>query len=281
MSGHLEDRTARAAAAVAEADALLVTAGAGIGVDSGLPDFRGNRGFWRAYPPLERLGISFVDMANPARFEHDPELAWGFYGHRLNLYRATRPHLGFDLLRAWGERMAKGCFVFTSNVDGHFQEAGFGDEWILECHGSIHHLQCTSLCTFNIWDAGGIQIAVDEESFRAAPPLPSCPRCGALARPNVLMFGDWGWVSTRSGDQENRFARWMDSIAGVRTVVVEIGAGTAVRTVRMTSERVAGRTRGTLIRVNIREAQVPAGQIGIAAPALATLEEMEACLQGV
>ncbi|NOZ79257.1 MAG: NAD-dependent protein deacetylase, partial [Acidobacteria bacterium] len=34
------------------ADALLITAGAGMGVDSGLPDFRGPEGFWDTYPPF-------------------------------------------------------------------------------------------------------------------------------------------------------------------------------------------------------------------------------------
>ena len=41
---------------VNEAEAVLITAGAGIGVDSGLPDFRGNEGFWKAYPPIAKLG---------------------------------------------------------------------------------------------------------------------------------------------------------------------------------------------------------------------------------
>ena len=45
----------RAAEAVASADTLLIGAGAGMGVDSGLPDFRGDKGFWRAYPALRRL----------------------------------------------------------------------------------------------------------------------------------------------------------------------------------------------------------------------------------
>ena len=50
---------------IKNADAILITAGAGMGVDSGLPDFRGNEGFWRAYPVIKKLGHSFVDMANP------------------------------------------------------------------------------------------------------------------------------------------------------------------------------------------------------------------------
>src|SRR3712207_5697228 len=82
---------AHAAQLLDEADALLVCAGAGMGVDSGLPDFRGTHGFWKAYPALARAGIAFHEIANPASFETDPSLAWGFYGHRLALYRATVP----------------------------------------------------------------------------------------------------------------------------------------------------------------------------------------------
>src|SRR5215217_762286 len=82
---------ARAGALLGGADALLIGAGAGIGVDSGLPDFRGDQGFWRAYPPLARLGIRFVEIANPRSFARHPELAFGFYGHRLALYRPSFP----------------------------------------------------------------------------------------------------------------------------------------------------------------------------------------------
>ena len=94
----------RATRAVAEADALLIGAGAGMGVDSGLPDFRGNDGFWKAYPPFKKLGLSFAELANPYWFRHDPEQAWGFYGHRRNLYRLAQPHAGFAILRSWCER---------------------------------------------------------------------------------------------------------------------------------------------------------------------------------
>src|SRR5262249_12032094 len=120
-----DDILDRAAAAIAGADAILIGAGAGMGVDGGLPDFRGPQGFWRAYPPYERLGLNFVALANPRWFTDDPELAWGFYGHRMGLYRRTSPHEGFDILRRCVERMPRAGFVYTSNVDGHFQRAGF------------------------------------------------------------------------------------------------------------------------------------------------------------
>ncbi len=118
--------------------ALIVSAGAGMGVDSGLPDFRGTQGFWKAYPPYAKLGLDFAAMANPRWFATDPALAWGFYGHRLHLYRQTTPHAGFAILKDWAARMPEGCFVVTSNVDGQFQCAGFDPEKIVEVHGTIH-----------------------------------------------------------------------------------------------------------------------------------------------
>jgi len=170
----IEDKVAEAAAAIKAADALLVTAGAGMGVDSGLPDFRGTQGFWRAYPVVAKLGLSFAELANRVWFTENPHLAWAFYGHRLNLYRRTVPHQGFNQLLEIGSAKREGYFVFTSNVDGHFQKAGFAPERVVECHGSIHHLQCTLSCTGEIWDAEGETVNIESNTFRALEPLPQC-----------------------------------------------------------------------------------------------------------
>ena len=85
----------QAAQVIADADALVIAAGAGMGVDSGLPDFRGNEGFWRAYPALAKANLNFAEVASPRTFVQDPSLAWGFYGHRLDLYRKTVHTLDF------------------------------------------------------------------------------------------------------------------------------------------------------------------------------------------
>jgi NAD-dependent SIR2 family protein deacetylase len=275
VSQDVELQLDRAAATIADADALLITAGAGMGVDSGLPDFRGNEGFWRAYPPMRSLGVSFVDMANPSWFDRNPELAWGFYGHRLRLYRTTRPHAGFEILERWSAGMRYGHFVFTSNVDGQFQLKGFPDDRIVECHGSIHHLQCSEPCHSGIWDAAAIEIEVDEGTFHAHPPLPTCDRCSAVARPNVLMFGDWSWISSRTQAQEELFGHWLRRVAGSAVVIVECGAGTAVPTVRITSEEAAARLGGTLIRINPREPQAPGDHVGVALGSLDALREID------
>jgi NAD-dependent SIR2 family protein deacetylase len=254
-----------AAEYIHNSDAILVTAGAGIGVDSGLPDFRGNEGFWKAYPPIAKLGISFYEMANPEWFRKDPKLAWAFYGHRLNLYRTTSPHAGFYQLLEQAKHKRDGYFVFTSNVDGQFQKAGFSDDFIEECHGSIHHFQCCNPCTDNIWSAADIDIKVDLDTFKAFDPLPLCPNCGGLARPNILMFGDWEWISHRTSTQENRLKLWLENLTEIdsKLVIIEIGAGNAVPTVRHLSENIASRLNAKLIRINPRDTQVPQGHISI------------------
>ena len=265
----LEDAVEHAAALIQDADGLLVAAGAGMGVDSGLPDFRGTAGFWRAYPPLARLGLAFHDMACPDTFESDPRLAWGFYGHRLALYRATTPHAGFGILRAIAARMAHGSFVFTSNVDGQFQRAGFAEDAVVECHGSIHHLQCTRPCCDAIWPADGVAPGVDMDACRLFTPLPACPRCGRLSRPNILMFGDGAWLPARSEEQYARFSRWRTRVA--RPAVIELGAGVDIPSVRRMAE-----SQGVpVVRINPREAAVHRGvalEMG-ALPALQLLAE--------
>lgn len=264
----MQHNFAAAAALIRSADGLIIAAGAGMGVDSGLPDFRGPEGFWKAYPALGRARIAFTSIANPAAFERDPHLAWGFYGHRLKLYRDTAPHAGFGMLLDMASRLTHGAFVFTSNVDGQFQKAGFAPERMLECHGSIHFLQCMGDCP-DIWSARSVEPEIDTEACRLTSALPVCPSCKSIARPNILMFGDWGWIDTRQQEQYARYSGWRKSVK--RPVVIEIGAGTDIPSVRHFSET----QRCPLIRINPREPEVPgARDVGIACGALEALREL-------
>lgn len=267
-----------AAAILRETKHLLISAGAGMGVDSGLPDFRGNAGFWQAYPPYQRLGLSFVDLANPVSFDRDPELGWGFYGHRLQLYRNTVPHAGFEILRRWAQ-VKESHFVFTSNVDGQFQRAGFAEDRIYEIHGSIHYIQCSGPCRRQISAADALDLRVDEGTMRATAPLPLCPECRHVARPNILMFGDGRWVEDRSMVQEDAFGRWLERVGKKPLAIVELGAGTAVPSVRMQSEELVRRLSAKLIRINPREPKVPAGQVGLATGSLEALQTIDGLLR--
>ncbi len=276
----LQKEIDRAKDVLKEADAVLITAGAGMGVDSGLPDFRGTEGFWRAYPIAKKLGLRFEELANPRWFKTDPKLAWAFYGHRLNLYRKTEPHEGFFILKKLGESKKGGYFVFTSNVDGQFQKAGYDERKIVEIHGSIHHLQCTMPCSNDIWPADKIKIEIDMEKFEAKEPLPECIHCHRIARPNILMFGDWEWISDRTDDQLYLYEKWLNSIRvkNYKLAIIEIGAGKAVPTVRYQSENIASRFGATLIRINPRDYDVPQGHISIP---LGGLEGIKKITEGI
>ncbi|MGC8529869.1 MAG: SIR2 family NAD-dependent protein deacylase [Leptospirillia bacterium] len=228
-------------------DGIVLTAGAGMGIDSGLPDFRGPQGFWKAYPALGQARISFEEMASPQSFEANPKLAWGFYGHRLKIYRETFPHEGFSLLLRIASRVPKGIFVFTSNVDGQFTKAGYPEDRILECHGSIHYLQCFRDCRGLIWPADSLLPEIDSERVRLRSELPRCPACDGLARPNILMFNDGGWNPSRTWEQSQRWQAWRKTSS--RVIVIEVGAGTGVPTVRHFGEFLGV----PLLRINPRE----------------------------
>ncbi|MCA3844921.1 MAG: NAD-dependent protein deacetylase, partial [Burkholderia sp.] len=197
------------------------------------------------------------------------------YGHRLALYRATVPHAGFAILRRWIDAMPNGGFVLTSNVDGQFQKAGFDPARIVEIHGSIHALQCLRPCTDATWDAAPFVPDVDEATCRLVGDMPRCPHCGGLARPNILMFGDTGWLGEHYDAQERALQDWIAQ-AG-RVAVVEIGAGTAIPTVRLLSERLGA----DVIRINAREAHARrADVIGLKGGALATLTALDRAWRG-
>lgn len=260
----------QAASLISQADGIIICAGAGMGVDSGLPDFRGDEGLWKAYPKLGQHKISFVEIANPNAFTDNARLAWGFYGHRMNLYRETIPHRGFEILKRIAQTKEHGYFVFTSNVDGQFQKAGYDDKYIVECHGSIHHLQCDKPCCAAIWDANQFNPLTDDDQCALVSELPRCIECGNLARPNILMFNDWGWISNRTELQLSNLHKWHSSIKN--PVVIEMGAGIHVPAVRRASESF----KCPIIRINPAYPDVPKqNDVGIAMGALSALTQIE------
>lgn len=267
----------QAALYLSQADALLICGGAGMGVDSGLPDFRGNDGFWRAYPALSRARLDFERAATPQHFVEAPRRAWGFYGHRLSLYRQTRPHAAFAKLLDWGQRLPGGYFVNTSNVDGQFQLAGFDPARICEVHGSLSHLQCLARCHGDVWSAEHFQPEVDVDNCKLTSALPVCAHCGGTARPNVLMFGDWSWIDSITAQQRDRRDRWLAQQR--RLVVIEIGAGIDLPSIRRFTERVCASQGSKAIRINPRAPYLsPALGVGLPLGAVDAIHRIAARL---
>jgi len=270
---NLQEKFKKAARVVKTSRALIITSGAGMGIDSGLPDYRGEEGFWREYPLYRRLGINYFDAANPEHFSSDPHFGWGFYAHRIDLYRKTNPHEGFYILKRWIKEFDLNYFVVTSNVDGQFQKAGYPEEKIYEVHGSIHYLQCTLPCGDSIW-YNDQEVEVDFETMLSLSII-HCPYCGAVARPNVLMFGDFSWIGDRSDKQEDRFREFLQQHQDDNIVVIEIGAGTSVPTIRNLTLRLARSYNARVIRINPREYEISPPHISLPCGGLDGLEKID------
>jgi NAD-dependent SIR2 family protein deacetylase len=176
------------------------------------------------------------------------------------------------------QAMPAGSFVVTSNVDGHFFFADFPAERILEKHGDIHRYQCTIPCTGAIWLDRPPILKVDLTTFQAFGELPHCPECGALARPNVLMFNDDAWIPDVTEEQQERYADWLSGLSGRRVVIIECGAGTAIPTIRFAARRAAERSLATLVRINPDHSEGDESAIVLRFPALQALTRIQQAL---
>ena len=268
----------RAAQAVSRADCVLIMVGAGMGVDSGLPDFRGNGGMYAQDGPFLSSGLDLLDIATTKALTERPRLAWGFQMRMFEMFRDAEPHAGHEVLLEWTR--ARPYFVYTSNVDGQFQKAGFDPRRIVECHGSVHWLQShmPENQEGEVWPIGDLSLEVDPETGEALGELPVCPRTGKLARLNVLMFGDFEWLITRTFEQEMAYEAWLERISSMRCVIVEAGAGVQIPSVHDQSEKLL-RTLddATLIRINPERLRSPEGTIYVqmgAAEALTRINEL-------
>ena len=137
--GNLREELERAAKCLRSAEALIICAGSEF---SSMPNFHDPEVFMEIHPGFKTLGMNFQSMCNPSWFRKKPKFAWGFFGYWYNLIKTTQPHAGYQLLKKWADSKKHGYFIFTNNVDGLFQKAGVPSDNILECHGSMHYMQC-------------------------------------------------------------------------------------------------------------------------------------------
>jgi NAD-dependent deacetylase len=146
---------------------VVALTGAGVSQESGIPTFRGPGGLWRNFRPEE--------LATPQAFVRDPVLVWEWYDWRRGLISQARPNPGHRALVALEEAIPDFTLI-TQNVDGLHVQAG--SRRVLEVHGSIWQVRCTS--------CGEVR-----EDRRVPLPIPpACAACGGLLRPGVVWFGE-------------------------------------------------------------------------------------------
>ncbi len=160
--------------AIDEAKAIVVLGGAGFSTESGIPDFRSPEGLYNKYRHLDPEELLSAEMLRDR-----PEVFYDFY---LNVMLTTdaSPNAA-HLYCAKLERISgKRVTVITQNIDGLHQKAGSKN--VIELHGSASAYYCVG-CK----EPYGLS-AMDPSTFSGDPPLPRCKKCGALVRPNVVMY---------------------------------------------------------------------------------------------
>jgi NAD-dependent deacetylase len=164
----------RARRLLGEAERVVVLTGAGVSAESGVPTFRGPGGLWKEHRA--------EDLATPAAFARDPRLVWEWYGWRRRVVRQCVPNAAHVVLAAAASDR-DGFRIVTQNVDGlHTAAASSPKANPLELHGSLFRTRCT-----RCGDRRGDRADVDARSVET---LPRCRACGALARPDVVWFGE-------------------------------------------------------------------------------------------
>jgi NAD-dependent deacetylase len=158
----------RLARLIVEAQPCVVLTGAGVSTESGIPDFRSAGGIWQQYDPMEYATID--------AFRRDPAKVWDFYSRRLGVLAEARPNAAHVVL-AELERRGLVEAVITQNVDRLHQEAG--SRRVIEVHGSIRSASC-------------LECGHGEDFERVVEllPVPRCPECGEVLKPDVVMFGE-------------------------------------------------------------------------------------------
>jgi NAD-dependent deacetylase len=149
----------------------VVLTGAGISTESGIPDFRSPTGIWAQYDPAEYATIE--------AFRADPVKVWSFYSLRLRVLVEAEPNDGHRAI-AELERAGHVAAIVTQNIDGLHQRAGSRD--ITEVHGSIRSSTCLA-CGASYSLAELLELLEGAEA-------PACTECGAIVKPDVVMFGE-------------------------------------------------------------------------------------------
>jgi len=162
------------------ADRIAFFGGAGVSTESGIPDFRSEKGLYKAQ---HEYGRRPEEMISHSFFTWQPDVFYHYYKENL-IYPDARPnaaHLGL----AGIERAGKDIRVVTQNIDGLHQMAG--SSAVFELHGSVLRNFCL--------DCGkkyDLEYILDPDHCSKEGSdttwVPWCEDCGGMVRPDVVLY---------------------------------------------------------------------------------------------
>jgi len=165
----MDNAIKKAAEAIRRSGNLISLTGAGISVESGIPDFRSAGGLWEKYDPSIYATIE--------TFKKDPRMSWDMIFDMIGVTADAEPNPGhYALAELESLGYLKG--IITQNIDNLHQRAG--STRVVEYHGNATRLECL-----------GCHGRFGMESFNIAEKeIPRCPKCNRILKPAVIFFGE-------------------------------------------------------------------------------------------
>jgi NAD-dependent deacetylase len=213
----MQERIKKAAQIICQSKQTLALTGAGISVESGIPDFRSPEGLWERFDPIEYATIE--------AFREDPEKVWLMLQEMAVLVDCARPnpaHTGLGRLQQLGLLHT----IITQNIDSLHQEGGATR--VIEYHGNSKTLSC--LWCNDRYNAAELEVQVP----------PRCG-CGKILKPDVAFFGEP--IPIRALQDSYELASGCDTLLVLGTSAEVAPANTIPQTAK-----VAG---ATVIEINV------------------------------
>lgn len=165
--------------------------GAGLSVDSGIPVFRGEDGYWTDgsinYTPQE--------IGTYRMFQVNANEVWRWYLYRLSVCNNAKPNKGHILLAKIEKKLDDRFSLISQNVDGlHFRDESKINNLFL-IHGDLRFMRCSEECSKELFEIPSTLLK--EDRTRKTPltfaetKLLICPNCGEMTRPHVLWFDEF------------------------------------------------------------------------------------------
>ncbi len=268
-----KDRISLARRRIAEADALVIGAGAGLSAAAGL-DYSGPAFKKEFADYIARYG--FPDLYSSSFYDFPTEeQRWARWARHIDYIR-FRPEAMPLYKDLYDLAKDKNYFVITTNVDAQFRKAGFDPDRIFEVQGDYGLMQCATGCHPKLYSdkevvedilAHSHDMTVDKKY------VPVCPVCGGNmdvhVRKNQYFVQDEAWQQAA-----DRYERFMTDYADRRKVVLlELGIGyNTPAIIRFPFERITYQNpEATLVRLN---AEYPEGPAETASRTIAFTENM-------
>lgn len=128
---------------IKEANYILIGTGAGFSADSGLAVYKDIA----RVPAYDLMGVDYATLCDPIWLQRNPEVFYGFWGYCFNSYRDTTPHEGYTIIKNMiAAYPNKRIYIYSSNVDSHFEKIGVSRQHFYEFHGTCMDWQCSRSC---------------------------------------------------------------------------------------------------------------------------------------